>query len=83
MKDVMYICMHKKANALHRRYITVFSLNVLNSAVKLRYKTLQNTSLAHNVHFKLSVLTKVYILGQQQWLPKEWKLNQALNHPQL
>jgi hypothetical protein len=35
-----------------------FSLNVLNCAVKLRYKTLQNMSLAHNVHFHAVSTTK-------------------------
>ena len=35
-----------------------FSLNVLNCAVKLRYKTLQHISLAHNVHFHAVTTTK-------------------------
>jgi len=54
--DLTHICMHKKSNDLQRRGITALSLNVFKSAVKLRYKTLQNTSLAHNVHLMLSVL---------------------------
>jgi len=35
-----------------------FSLNELNFAVKLRYKTLQNISLAHNVYFHAVITTK-------------------------